>query len=58
MHRLLVDPVDGGGFWDTRDRQYGRADVDDVGELGAQLSRTLDAIGPLHDHRIAGSAEM
>ena len=58
VHWLLLDSVDRLGLRDAGHVEDRRSHVDDVGELGAQPAGILDAIGPVHDHGIAGPAEV
>ena len=52
----LGDPVHGGGLGQAGGLQDGRRDVDDVGELLADLASGGDPGGPVHDGAVAGAA--
>ena len=58
VHRLLLDPVDGVGHGDPGDVEDHGRDVDDVGELRTQPAGVVDAVGPVHDQRVARPAEV
>jgi hypothetical protein len=52
VHRLLLDAVDELWLGQADGLQDGRADVDAVGELGAQVTAGLDPLRPCDDHRV------
>ena len=58
VHRLLLDPVDRLRLRDPGRLEDGRADVDAVRELRAQVAARLDLAGPRDDHRVARPAQV
>ena len=58
VHRLLLDAVDELWLGQANGLEDGRADVDAVGELRAQVSFGLDALRPGDDHRVARPAQV
>ena len=58
LDRLLRNPVHGARLGDSGCVEDGRRDVDHVVELRAHLARRVDAVRPVHDRPVAGSAPM
>ena len=56
FERSLLDAIDRGGRRNAGNLEHGRGNIDDMGELRADLVAGLNSLGPVHDRAIAGTA--